>query len=216
MPDINDFEYQKEHWREVFLTDKDASSGWRDTNKDIAIRSFFDDFFNGGTIVELGCYDGYHIPWFARADKIICVEVFEESFDYIKDKFSDIEQEIVYYKTHGNELSGIPSDSVDFIFARNCINRMSLDNVKSYVLDFKRVLRSGGRFIANVAHSSQVTSFNKAPVDVPYKFTEEDLTSIFDWANLLITGDSYFDNYGLMRNIPFSLNWGIFVVGEVK
>ena len=92
-------------------------------------------------MLELGSYDGKWTQYFLKAKKIICVDVFELSFEYLKKNLDS--QKLEFYLTQGNELKGIKSESIDLIFTIDTLTRVEKEYVKQYFEEFNRVLKPG-------------------------------------------------------------------------
>lgn len=200
------------HWKLKLLNEPD-DLGWRPEITDVelgkTLRSFFDKNFEGGTILDLGCYDGHYISWFEKASKIICVDIFQESIDYIKNNISTQDQKKEYYVTPGNDLKGVKSESVDFIFCLDSITRITLEDYKSYASEFKRVLKKGGKFFIHIAGDSveEMVEHIMAQNAPPYLFTKEEILEINDWAKVSMSGED---------DIPYPPFWGDYIFGEKK
>jgi ubiquinone/menaquinone biosynthesis C-methylase UbiE len=127
--------------------------------------------------------------------------VYEESFEFIKNIIAtDNEKEIEYYLTSGNELRGVESESVDFIFSRDSLVRMPYEDYRLYACEFDRVLKKGGKFFIHLAHG-ETTSSN----DPPYSFSKKEIIEMHDWATITVSGE---------KGVPFPLHWGSFIFGE--
>jgi len=108
------------------------------------------------TVLELGSYDGMWTQYFTTAKKIICVDLFENGFPLIQKRL-DCEN-LDFYCTQGNELHGIKSDSVDLIFSIDSLMRADKKDIKSYFVEFNRVLKKGGTIFVHLPSTSHTAS----------------------------------------------------------
>ncbi len=107
---------------------------------------------NGKTVIDIGCLDGKWVKFMDKADKVICVDITEEGYkkmDYINTQF---------YLTIGNELDGIPSGSVDFVFSMDSLVRSEKGVIFDYIKEIKRVLKPNGKACIHVPCSDQKLS----------------------------------------------------------
>ena len=100
------------------------------------------------TVLELGAYDGMWTQYFLSAEKIICVDLFENGLEKIKERCHS--DKIQFYCTEGNELRGIMDQSVDLVFSVDSLMRASKDDITCYFNEFKRVLKKDGRAVLHL------------------------------------------------------------------
>jgi hypothetical protein len=103
------------------------------------------------TVCNVGCifdYEehGYYQDLASTFDNIIYVDI---SIDDLEMNLSG--NNIRCYKTEGLELSGIASDSVDFIMSTDSLVRLKIDDALKYFKEFRRVLKSTGAFAIHLA-----------------------------------------------------------------
>lgn len=103
---------------------------------------------NYTTILELGCLGGKWTQYFLNAKKIICVDITEKSFEYIKHKLNT--DNIDFYLTKGNELKGVEDNSVDIIFSIDSLVRVEKKNIKAYFKEFSRILKVHGKILVHL------------------------------------------------------------------
>ncbi len=77
----------------------------------------------------------------------------EESFDLIKKRVNS--DNIVFYKTSGNELKGIKSESVDIVFCIDTLMRLDLRDIELYIGEISRVLRRHSRAVIHLPSISK-------------------------------------------------------------
>jgi SAM-dependent methyltransferase len=118
------------------------------------IKSMVTELINENSVVlELGAYDGYWTQFWLGAKNIICVDVMMEGFDLIKERCPV--DKITFYQTEGNELRGIDSNSVDIIFSIHSLMRIDRNDLEKYFLEFKRILKPGGKAIVHLPSISK-------------------------------------------------------------
>lgn len=95
------------------------------------------------TVLEIGSLGGKWTQYVLHARRIICVDINELGFAYIKKKFP--QDNITFYLTRGDELTGIADNSVDLIFSFDTLVRVPKSYIARYFKEMSRVLTSGGR-----------------------------------------------------------------------
>lgn len=107
------------------------------------IQRYFD---SESTVLELGSWDGAWTKYLLNAKKVICVDMYDLSRKKIMERY-DNPLNVVFYRTEGFELFGIPSDSVDLIFSIDSLMRLEKEYYEMYFKEFSRVLSGGGDYI---------------------------------------------------------------------
>lgn len=100
-------------------------------------------------VLEIGSYGGKWTQYMLSARKVICVDLFDRSFDMLRRRFGEREN-LQFYKTKGDELRGIASASVDLIFSMDTLVRVPLGAIRRYLCETHRVLASGGGMILHL------------------------------------------------------------------
>lgn len=77
------------------------------------------------------------------ADRIIIVDINQESIDACKERFKG-DDRFVYIKTNGISLTGIRNEDVTFIYSFDSMVHFDSDVVREYLKEFYRVLKPGG------------------------------------------------------------------------
>lgn len=147
------------------------------------------------TVLDLGCFDGKWTRWMVSASKIVCVDLAPDGFD----KFSkDLEHnDVIFYQTSGCELSGIKSESVDFIFSLDSLVRSEIGIIESYIFEFKRILSADGKMCVHFPLSTQHLSWE-------HGFTQVDQFQIADMclrAGLKAKIDFTTINHGILLTV---------------
>lgn len=93
-------------------------------------------------VLEIGSLAGKWTQYLLHAKRIICVDINEVGFDYIRKKLPC--QNIEFYLTKGNELKGIPSESVDLVFSLDTLVRVERSYINAYIKESHRVLKGNG------------------------------------------------------------------------
>lgn len=94
-------------------------------------------------VMEIGSGGGKWTQYMLQAHQIICVDLIDEFFDYIRAHLPCAN--ITFYRTSGNELAGVQDQSVDFIFSMDSLVRTPRHIIVDYFKEFARVLRPGGK-----------------------------------------------------------------------
>jgi cyclopropane fatty-acyl-phospholipid synthase-like methyltransferase len=111
-------------------------------------------------VLELGAWDGAWTRIFLQAKEIICVDLSKQS-EYAIRKRYPAHRNIEFYLASGNDLAGIPTGSVDFIFAMDCLMRADVEDIRSYLKEFKRILSDSGSILLNLPCTSKILSVKK-------------------------------------------------------
>jgi len=72
------------------------------------------------------------------------VELNEEFFPYLGERFSSHQDIIQFVKTSGSDLPGVPDSSIDFVFSFDTFVHLERRVVGKYLSEICRVLRHGG------------------------------------------------------------------------
>ena len=100
-----------------------------------------------GTVLEIGCGEGYGISELAKyAKKYIGVDKFDT---YISEKLMT-ENDIVFHKMEIPPLLNIESDSVDFVVTFQVIEHIQDDNF--FLEEIHRVLKPGGILLLHLVN----------------------------------------------------------------
>ncbi len=102
------------------------------------------------TVLEIGSYGGKWTAEMGGSKKIICVDLFESSFDFLRRRFQGTDFNLEFYKTRGDELEGVSSGSVDLVFSMDSLVRAPKAAVGRYVSETHRVLCPGGELIIHL------------------------------------------------------------------
>lgn len=151
------------------------------------IRDYLKDYTKKDrTILEIGSLGGKWIQFILRAGKVICVDITDTSFKYIKHRFPC--DNVEFYLTSGNELMGIVDNSVDLVYSIDSLVRSDVDVLESYVDEAARVLKPGGRTFLHFPCSDCWESKWRG-------FTEVDLNQLqlmftsHVWREVIVHGD---------------------------
>lgn len=215
--DFSDFETNVQHWK-IAWSDKlrelkegmnDNGNAWGTPDDEMAqtkkgdnlgnykkIHSTYITPFikNTSFVLDIGVGGGKWIPYFLNANAIICVDVVNESLDFVRYCYKDL-LNLRFYKTNGFELMGIPSNSVDFIFSIDVLVRYPHQNIKNYFKEFNRVLKPNGNVCIHLPYKeSALTS--------KFKFIEYDMKQIEELRDILTKNDFDIDtdtiNHGVL------------------
>lgn len=115
-------------------------------------------------ILDLGCGGGKWTQYMLAAGRVHCVDLNDESFDYIRRKLPC--GNVSFHKTGGGELGGIQDASIDFIFSMDVLVRTEKALLASYFSEFKRVLKGTGRMLLHLPCSDMPGSRSRRFVDL--------------------------------------------------
>lgn len=110
--------------------------------------------------MDIGSLGGKWIQFLLSADRIICVDINDLGFEYIRRKLPT--EKITFYLTEGNELTGIPTGTVDVVFSMDTLVRTSKQTIREYIFESARVLREGGSIFLHLPCEEQPDSRSRA------------------------------------------------------
>lgn len=119
------------------------------------------------TILEIGSYSGKWVQYLLSAREIICADIDDLGFLYIRQKFP--QEHIRFYLTKGNELKGIKDDSVDLVFSMDTFVRVSKKHILDYLKESYRVLKNQGRIFFHLPCVEKVMCHDRAFTDLSLK-----------------------------------------------
>jgi ubiquinone/menaquinone biosynthesis C-methylase UbiE len=100
---------------------------------------------NSKKSIDLGSYTGKWTSLLLEfTDELICVDIVDNHFKIIKERFPEEESRLSYRVTDGDELGGVNDGSIDFIVSFDALVRNDKSILKKYFHEFYRVLRPGG------------------------------------------------------------------------
>lgn len=105
----------------------------------------------GTTVLEIGPGGGRWTRYLVSAKKLILVDLNAEFFAGLKELFPKANLE--FYQPQGCDLRGVPDDTVDFVFTFGTFVHVEPEGIHEYLLEIRRVLRSGG--IASVQYAEK-------------------------------------------------------------
>jgi ubiquinone/menaquinone biosynthesis C-methylase UbiE len=98
-------------------------------------------------VLELGCGGGKFSQRLApRCRSLVCADISEQMLKHAQATLDDsgIDANVSYVLLDGVDFAGVPDRSLDFIFSYDVQLHLQPENVFSYMLDARRVLRDGG------------------------------------------------------------------------
>lgn len=119
------------------------------------------------TILEIGSLGGKWTQYFLEAKNIICVDINELGFEYIRKKLPC--DKISFYLTKGDELRGIENSSMDIVFSMDTLVRSPKKIIYSYIKEAGRVLRPYGQIFLHLPCKEIKGSRDKAFVGLTLK-----------------------------------------------
>jgi 2-polyprenyl-3-methyl-5-hydroxy-6-metoxy-1,4-benzoquinol methylase len=101
-------------------------------------------------VLELGCGGGkFSLRLAARSGSLVCSDISAEMIDQTRATLTanGLGANVEYRRLNGVDFEGIPSNSIDFVFSYDVLLHLQPQNVFSYLLDARRILRAGGVFM---------------------------------------------------------------------
>lgn len=123
------------------------------------------------TVLEIGAGGGRWTQFLLRARRIIVVEPHETFFDYLQRRFGP---RFEFYVTSGDELAGIPDQSVDYVLSFGTLVHLSAETVQAYVRETARVLRPQGVATLQYADKTKARAQRAGAEDEGFSSTTAD------------------------------------------
>lgn len=121
-------------------------------------------FTKENVVLEIGSLGGKWTQYLLEAKSIICVDINDLGFEYIRRKLSH--PSLRFYLTKGDELNGITDNSVDLIFSMDCLVRVPKRYLSRYFIEMCRVLKPGGHVFLHLPSMTRPESSRRAFVDL--------------------------------------------------
>lgn len=103
---------------------------------------------DGQEILEIGSGGGRWTRYLlARAASVTAVELNEESFRYLLDRFPEASGKLRFYRTSGYEMNGVAAASIDLVWCFDVLVHVEPAGIAAYLAEIERVLRPGGRAV---------------------------------------------------------------------
>jgi ubiquinone/menaquinone biosynthesis C-methylase UbiE len=145
LPGFNTRRYNHKEW-----TNYDwAAQGeeWNDSDawKDSVINDIIHHNFSPGKrILEIGPGGGrWSLPLASIASQLYLVDLTEVSISLVQEKLSAF-RNCTFLVNGGNDLRGIEDNSIDYIWSFDVFVHIAPEDIKDYIVEFNRVLKSGG------------------------------------------------------------------------
>jgi SAM-dependent methyltransferase len=145
------------------------------------------------TVLEIGCGGGRWTRYLVPAKKVIAVDLNREFFAPLKTMFPDANLE--FYQPEGCDLREVPDNSVDFVFTFGTFVHIELDGIRQYLVEIKRVLKSGGIAVVHYGdkqkpHAKIIESFSDMSAEkmlaiAPMEIVEHN-TQLLNHSNLIV------------------------------
>jgi len=145
---------QAERWRNNPYYD-DAESKMERHWNEIVFPIIRDADFS--SVLELACGHGRNSERILKhAGRLTLVDVNQENVDFCRKRFSGRDADIEYVVNNGALLTQIPSQWISLVYCYDSMVHFHSDVVRSYLREFRRILRPGGR--AFLHHSNSTSS----------------------------------------------------------
>ncbi len=96
-------------------------------------------------IIELACGRGRHVPNYINSSgHVTLVDILQKNIDICRTRFGSDER-ISYYKNQGYDLKELNDEEYTSIFSYDAMVHFELLDINSYLADFYRILKPGGR-----------------------------------------------------------------------
>lgn len=110
-------------------------------------------------VLEIGPGGGRYTASVAEhCAQVMGVDVSPLMVERLQNRFG-INDRLVFFKGSGHDLSGVPDDSVDFVFSFNVFVQLEFEDIVSYLREIKRVLKPGGKAALHYATISNTAGW---------------------------------------------------------
>jgi ubiquinone/menaquinone biosynthesis C-methylase UbiE len=174
-------------------------------------------------VLEIGCGSGKFSEKLASLCKLlICADVSGKMIDRAKRRLQGLTN-IQFEKLNGLDLNQFVSESVNFVFAFDCLVHIEIEDAYCYLREIKRVLTPGGIGLLHFANLNSEEGWNKFITEAPLNrgnqkhfdrfcfltweivekfFNSLDLKIVAShrepWRDILVIFEKCRDQYGLM------------------
>lgn len=109
-------------------------------------------------VVELACGRGRHVPnYIDLSGHITLVDILQKNIDICKRRFGE-NKSISYYKNQGYDLKDLNAGEYTAIFSYDAMVHFELLDINSYLIDFYRILKPGGRVLLHHSNFDAIYS----------------------------------------------------------
>jgi len=111
------------------------------------------------TVLEIGPGGGGWTNYLLWADRLILVDINDEFFSYLSKTFLEHKKKFIFYTTKGYELTGIESESVDFVFSFSVFVHIEVKGILQYMHEIARVLKNNSVATIQYADKTKLMGF---------------------------------------------------------
>ncbi len=161
------------------------STAWKDSVIDEVLRPRIPE---GSDVLEIGPGAGRWTEALAAlSDSLTLVDISPRCIDICRDKFGHLSS-VSFHVTSGSDLSFIDDASIDAVWSFDVFVHLAAADVKGYIAELARVLRSGGQAVIHHAAGGGIHGGWRSAM------TNEEFTVIAEHAGFVVV--EQFDSWG--------------------
>ena len=112
-------------------------------------------------ILEIGPGGGRWTQYLLACEKLYCVELNPEMFDYLDNRFPE-QKHFSFILTNGSDFPGIPASSVDFVFSFGTLVHLDFSIIREYIKNLSEIMRYNGNISIQFSNKKKPMA-NKNP-----------------------------------------------------
>jgi hypothetical protein len=141
--------------------------------------------------VEIGPGGGRWTRYLTGFRKLYAVDYYEELLDELRKNFGRY-RNISFIKNNGTDFTGIPPNSIDYLFSFGTFVHLDFNVIKAYLLNIKSIMKPGANIVIQYSDKTKIMaqlspSFSEnTPAQMRvavraagYRILEEDTTSLW-------------------------------------
>lgn len=108
------------------------------------------------TVLELGSGCGFGTRALAKmAEKVIACDISEAYLSFAQQELSELDN-VEFYHVGSRDLAEVPDHSIDKVISTSVFIHFNLYDIYLYFMEFKRILRAGGKVAFDFADSHKL------------------------------------------------------------